>query len=161
MKVNSIALGKRIQNFIKKTDSKEFYAKLDRNLPILETFSAGLCYCGAIQLQNNLPKERKPSLMWQAILGCIAGMSVSKALDGFINKHKELLCKELEKKNIPKVNNVIKGTRVFVPLVTSALVTRYAIPVILVPISSWLSKHFKKEKVVNLNKGVDNKKYLA
>lgn len=142
-----VALNKSIQALIKRTDDKKFYSKLDRNLPQLETLFAGICYCTAIQLQSSIPKERKPSLMYQAVIGCLAGITVSKVIDRAINKHKERLVTELEKRNLPKMTNIIKGTRVLFPLLTAAMVTRFLIPTLSIPVSTLITRHTNKKKL--------------
>jgi len=151
--VKIIALNKSVQRFVKKTENKAFSLKIDRNLPLIESLFAGTVYCGAIYLQNNIPKERKPSLMFQTIIGTIAGISISKYLDNLINRHKENLCNELKTRKLPNIDNIIKGTRIMTPLIITTLVTRYAIPVATVPISSWLNK-VRKNKNENKRKNI-------
>ena len=143
MKINH---NKYIDNFIFKTKNKSFYDKFNRNIPIIETAFSGVCYCGAIALNNNLDKKRKPALYWQTILGCLFGMTASKAIDNSINGLRNKICENVSKVNIPKVNKVVSGLRIAIPLVTTATITRIAVPVALVPLSTKIEE-IRKGKI--------------
>ena len=146
MKIPKIGMSKIIQNFIKKTQDKKFYDKFNRNIPIIETGFAGMCYCGATYFNKRLDKKRKPAIMWQNIMGCLFGMTVSKVIDNSINKFKNSICDNLKNsKNIPDINNVTNGFRVALPLITTATITRFLIPVLLVPISTKIEEIRKYE----------------
>lgn len=139
-----IAINKYIQCFIKKTKDKEFYDSFNRNIPIIETAFSGVCYCGAIYTNNNLDKNRKPALYWQSILGCLFGMTISKGIDNSINSFKNNICENLKNKNnIKNVDKIITGFRIAIPLITVATITRFAVPTILVPISTKFEEHRK------------------
>ena len=139
-----IAINKYIQGFIKKTKDKKFYDSFNRNIPIIETAFSGICYCGAIYTNNNLEKDRKPALYWQAILGCLFGMTISKGIDNSINNFKNNICENLKNKNnIKNVDKIITGFRIAIPLITVATITRFAIPTILVPISTKIEERRK------------------
>lgn len=136
-----IASNKYIQNFIKKTSDKKFYDSFNRNIPIVETAICGLCYCGAIYSNKKLNKDRKPALYYQTVLGCLCGMSVSKYIDNKIIKFKENVCLELKNKNnIKNIEKVINGFRIAIPLLTVATITRFAIPTMIVPISTKIAE---------------------
>lgn len=137
MKIPKIGMSKVIQTFIKKTQDKKFYDKFNRNIPIIESAFAGVCYCGATYFNKRLDKKRKPAIMWQNILGCLFGMTISKVIDNSINGFKNSICDNLKNiRNIPDINKITNGFRIALPLITTATVTRFAIPVILVPLST-------------------------
>ena len=139
-----IATNKYIQSFINKTKDKKFYDSFNRNIPIIETAFSGVCYCGAIYINNNLDKDRKPSLYWQSILGCLFGMTISKWIDNSINSFKNNICENLKNKNnIKNVNKIITGFRIAIPLITVATITRFAVPTILVPLSTKFEEYRK------------------
>ena len=148
-----ISTNKHVQNFILKTKSKDFYDKFNRNIPIIETLASGICYVGAIRLNNKLDKKRKPALYWQTILGCMFGMTISKTIDKSINSFKDNICKHLsEKQHIKNINNIISGFRVAIPLITVATITRFAIPVLIAPLSTKIVDISNKIKSKNIDK---------
>lgn len=140
-----IATNKYVQNFINKTKNKKFYDSFNRNIPIIETAFSGICYCGAIYTNNNLDKNRKPALYWQTILGCMFGMTISKCIDNSINSFKNNICDSLKNKsNIKNIEKIITGFRIAIPLITVASITRFAIPTLLVPLSTKFEERRKK-----------------
>ncbi len=146
MKTPKIGMSKNIQNFIKKTGDKKFYDKFNRNIPIIESAFAGICYCGATYFNKRLDKKRKPAIMWQNILGCIFGMTVSKTIDNSINNLKNNICNNLKNsKNITDINKITNGFRIALPLITTATITRFLVPVILVPLSTKIEEFRKNE----------------
>lgn len=140
-----IAKNKYVQKFINKTKNKKFYDSFNRNIPIVETAFSGMCYCGAIYTNKKLDKNRKPALYWQTILGCLFGMTISKCIDNSINSFKNNICNSLKNKsNIKHVDKIINGFRIAIPLITVATITRFAIPTLLVPLSTKFEERRKK-----------------
>ena len=116
-------------------------------MPIIETGFAGLCYCTFTYFNKNLDEKRKPAIMWQNILGCVFGITISKKIDNSINGFRNNLCKEMTNlKQINKVDKVINGVKIAVPLITTATITRIAIPILLVPISTKIEQLRLKHK---------------
>ena len=139
--INKIARNKYVQNFINKTQKNpKFYKKINDKLPILETSVATLCYSACIYQNKSIEKERKPALHYQNWIGGAAGILLGSRINKFVNKHKDSLCKELQKRNIYKCNNVIKGVQVALPLVIFSALLRFIIPVISTPISTKLER---------------------
>lgn len=150
MKTPKIGMSKPIQNFIKKTQDKKFYDKFNRNIPIIESAFAGICYCSATYFNKKLDEKRKPAIMWQNILGCIFGMTVSKTIDNSVNNLKNSICYNLKNsKNISDINKITNGFRIGLPLITTGLITRFLVPVLLVPVSTKIEeirKNARKSK---------------
>lgn len=116
-------------------------------MPIIETGFAGICYCTFTYFNKNLDEKRKPAIMWQNILGCIFGITVSKHIDNSINGFRNNLCKNISNlKNINKVDKIINGVKIAVPLITTATITRVIIPILLVPISTKIEQLRIKHK---------------
>lgn len=63
-----------------------------------------------------------------------------------MTKYQEPLCLELEKRNIPKMNNLITGIKIAVPIVVFSSILRFIIPVLATPISSYIEKYRLKDK---------------
>lgn len=128
------------QKLIKKTKDPKFLEKFNRRLPLTESSFATLCYMGAIQVNDSIPKERKPSMQYQNAICGATGVLVSGKIDKLITGGKEKICKELNGKNIPKINNIVRGVRVLVPLVIVSFFLRFFMPTIAVPISTAINK---------------------
>lgn len=147
MKTPKIGMSKNIQNFIKNTGDKKFYDSFNRNIPIIESAFAGICYCGATYFNKRLDEKRKPAIMWQNILGCLFGMTVSKVIDNSINNFKNSICNNLKNyKNITDINKITNGFKIALPLITTATITRFLVPVLICPIST---------KIVELQKNAN------
>ena len=95
----------------------------------------------AIHNSKTIEKERKPSLHYQNLIGGTAGIVLGSAINNFINKHKELLCKELKEVDIPKVNNIIKGVQIAMPLIIFSALLRFIIPILATPISTYMERY--------------------
>lgn len=145
MIIQKIALSKTFQNLIKKTENKNFYKKLNNTLPLLESSFATACYAISIHTNKKIEKERKPAMQWQNGICGVFGLLASGFINKGINNYKEAIIKELSIKNIDKVNNVIKGVQIALPLAITSICMRYLVPVISVPISTYLTKNKKKD----------------
>ena len=143
--IERIATSQRMQRLISKTSNPKFYEKLNNNLPMLETTIATIAYSASIALNNKIEKERKPSMQYQNIICGTSGIILSSKVNKFINKHKVGICNELAKRNIDKVNNIIKGFQVALPLIIFSTILRFIIPVISVPISTKIEE-IRKDK---------------
>ena len=95
-------------------------------------------------MPKTIEKERKPSMQWQNGICGVIGISIGTKLNKIIEKHKQAICKELEHKNIVKVNNVTKGVQIAVPLIITSALMRYIVPVWATPLSTWLTRKGKR-----------------
>jgi len=144
--INKIALFKPIQNFIKKTKSPEFYKRLNNTLPLIESSFATICYSGAIWQNKTIEEDRKMPLQWQNLICGSTGILASKKINDIITIHQEKLIKELNNYNIPKINNIIKGIKILLPLVITSFMLRFLIPIISTPISTFIELKRNKGK---------------
>jgi len=143
--ISKIGTNKYVQRFINKTSNEKFYNKLDHNLPLIESLATTFCYVGVTQLDRRIDKDRKPAMIWQSLIGGLAGILASHKLDNFAKKHSEKLCIELEKLNLEKPRNTIKGVRVLIPVLITTVVMRYGVSVLSVPLATLITKFKKKD----------------
>lgn len=150
MNINKIASNKIIRKLIDKTQSSStFYRKLNNNLPIFETTVATGCYSGAIYLNKDIEKKRKPAMHYQNWICGASGIILGSSLNKIIDKYKIGICKHLENKtNIYKLHNVIKGVQVAIPLIIFSTFLRFIMPVISTPIST----NIERMRLRNKNK---------
>lgn len=144
--ISKITLSNKFQTFINKTKDKKFSEKINRNLPLYESAFATSCYLVANQTNSSIPKERKASLNYQTAIGGILGIAVSKSLDSWTNNHKNKICNELEKMNIPNSKKILTGARIAVPLIITTFTTRYLASYFSIPISTFLAHIQRKYK---------------
>ena len=145
--INKIAKNRLIQNIISKTvTNHNFKYFINSKLPVLETIVATTSYSVAIVQNKKIERERKPAMHWQNIISGVVGIFVSSKINKIIQKSQNRICKELENSNIYKVNNVINGVRVAVPLIIFSTLLRFIVPVLATPISTFLVKNNNKKK---------------
>lgn len=141
MIIDRVGKNKFIQKMIKKTEDKKIYNKLNHHLPLIESGCTTMAYVAVTQLNNKIPEDRKPALIWQSLIGGAVGIAVSKKLDDYVKGHAEKLCKELEKyDNMPKMKNTLSGIRILLPIAITTLVLRYGVSVLSVPLSSKITQ---------------------
>ena len=138
--ISRIGKSNIVQRFIKKTEDKKFYESLNHKLPLIESAFTTVSYVAVTQLSKKIPEDRKPALTWQALIGGAAGIAISKKLDDFTKKHNDKLCQELEKLNLPKAKNTIRGARILLPIAITTLILRYLVSVSSVPLSTFIAK---------------------
>ena len=85
--IERIGKSKLVQNIIKKTSDKKFMEKIDRTLPLWESGIATGWYCLASETDPGIPKERKPALLAQTLIGGLMGLTLSRSVDTFVNNH--------------------------------------------------------------------------
>jgi len=149
MIIDKIGRSKFIQRIIKKTEDKNIYEKLNHRLPLIEGGLTTLAYISVTQLNKKIPTERKPSMVWQSLIGGVAGILISKKLDDAAKKHTNRLCIEMDKLDLPKPKNTISGVRILAPILITTLILRYGVSVVSVGMSTKIvklqNKYNKKE----------------
>ena len=149
MKVNplkSFFESKTMQKFYKKACDPKHDAFFNNTLPTLESVSSTLCYIVSTEKQQDIPREQKNVLQWQNVLSGVAGVAIGSVLNrkvtGFANKLIPLINKE----HIEDVHKVIAGTKVVLPLITTALLMRLVLPVIVTQTSTMIEDHRRNKK---------------
>ena len=149
MKVNplkSFFESKTMQKFYKKACDPKHDAFFNNTLPTLESVASTLCYIVSTEKQDGIPREQKNVLQWQNVLSGVAGVAIGSVLNrkvtGFANKLIPLINKE----HIEDVHKVIAGTKVVLPLITTALLMRLVMPVVVAQASTMIEDHRRAKK---------------
>lgn len=148
MKVNPLKRffeSKPVQNFYKKACDSKHADFFNNTLPTLETLVSTGCYMYSTQKQKNIPSDQKKVLQWQNVFGGVAGMAVGS----FLNRKVSNLAKALEPKldkNIIDIHKVKAGLCVGLPLLATALVMRFAVPVVTAQASTMIEDHRRAKK---------------
>lgn len=149
MKVNplkSFFESKTMQKFYKKACDPKHDTFFNNTLPTLESVASTICYVVATEKTGDIPREQKNVLQWQNVLGGVAGVAIGSVLNrkvtGFANKLIPLINKE----HIEDVHKVITGTKVVLPLITTALLMRLVMPVIVAQASTMIEDHRRAKK---------------
>lgn len=137
--INKIALNNKFQTFISKTKDKKFLEKMNRNLPLTESLFATSLYIIANETNKSIPKERKVALNCQTAIGGILGLTLSKSVDSWANKHKNKICVELEKLNMKDSKKIVTGARIAVPLIITTFISRYLMSTLSTPLSTFIA----------------------
>ena len=137
---------KTIQSFYKKACDPKYDAFFNNALPTIETAVSTSFYCLATEKQDGIPRAQKNVLQWQNILSGVAGMAIGSVLNrkvtGFANK----LIPLIDKEHVEDVHKVIAGTKVVLPLITTALLMRLVLPVIVAQTSTIIEDHRRAKK---------------
>lgn len=152
MKVNPI--GGWLKRFFESKPVQKFYKKacdpknadfFNNTLPTLETLVSTGCYMYATSRRKEIPKEQRNVLQWQNVLGGVAGMAVGSLLNRKVSNLAKALEPKLDK-NIVDIHKVKAGLCVGLPLLATALVMRFAVPVVTAQASTMIEDYRRKKQ---------------
>ena len=149
MKVNPLKWffeTKPVQNFYKKACDPKNASFFNNTLPTLETLASTACYIVATEKQKDIPREQKNVLQYQNVLGCVGGMALGSYLNRKVSKFADALAPKLDK-NICDVHKVEAGLKVGLPILATALVMRFAVPIVTAQASTMIEDHRRKKKL--------------
>ena len=149
MKVNplkSFFESKTMQKFYKKACDPKHDAFFNNTLPTLESVSSTLCYIVSTEKQQDIPREQKNVLQWQNVLSGVAGVAIGSIANRKVTKFANKLVPLINKEHIEDVHKVIAGTKVVLPLITTALLMRLVLPVIVTQTSTMIEDHRRNKK---------------
>jgi hypothetical protein len=118
---------------------------LYESLPTLETVVATGCYVYATERQK-LSRREKNVLQWQNVLPALIGMAVGSYLNRKVFKFGEEIIKNLKPELIPDAHKIMGGIRVTLPLVTTAILMRWALPVATAFVSGEIEEYKSRRK---------------
>ena len=136
---------KAVQNFYKKACDPKNANFFNNTLPTLETLVSTGCYMVATDRQKNIPREQKRVLQWQNVLGGVAGMAVGSCLNRKVSKFASELAPKIDK-NICDVHKVEAGLKVGLPLLATALIMRFAVPIVTAFASTKIEDYRRSKK---------------
>ena len=123
---------------------------LYNSLPTVETGVALACYIYATERQK-LSRREKNVLQWQNIVPAVIGMAVGSYLNRKVFNFGEKIIKNLKPELIPDAHKIMGGLRVILPLVTTAILMRFGLPVLTAFASGEIEEYRANNKKKKLN----------
>lgn len=152
MKVNPLKWffeSKAVQKFYKKACDPKNAGFFNNTLPTLETLASTACYVVATERRKDIPREQKNVLQWQNVLSGVAGMAVGSYMNRKVSKFANDLAPKIDKK-ICDVHKVEAGLKVGLPLLATALIMRFVMPIITTQASTMI-EDYRRAKKAKLN----------
>lgn len=149
MKVNplkSFFESKTMQKFYKKACDPKHDAFFNNTLPTLESVASTICYVVATEKTGEIPREQKNVLQWQNVLSGVAGVAIGSMANRKVTKFANKLVPLIDKEHVEDVHKVIAGTKVVLPLITTALLMRLVMPVVVAQASTMIEDHRRAKK---------------
>lgn len=152
MKVNPLKWffeSKPVQKFYKKACDPKNAGFFNNTLPTLETLASTACYVVATERRKDIPREQKNVLQWQNVLSGVAGMAVGSYMNRKVSKFANELAPKIDKK-ICDVHKVEAGLKVGLPLLATALIMRFVMPIVTTQASTMI-EDYRRAKKAKLN----------
>lgn len=152
MKVNPLKWffeSKPVQKFYKKACDPKNAGFFNNTLPTLETLASTACYVVATERRKDIPREQKNVLQWQNVLSGVAGMAVGSYMNRKVSKFADKLAPKIDKK-ICDVHKVEAGLKVGLPLLATALIMRFVMPIVTTQASTMI-EDYRRAKKAKLN----------
>lgn len=126
--LSKIAKSKAGTKFYKWAASEKGQKWLYRELPTLETVAATSCYVYATEKQD-LTRREKNVLQWQNVIPAGVGIVVGSYLNKKVLNFGDEIIRHLDEKVVKDVHKIQGAIRVATPILTTALLMRFALPV--------------------------------
>ena len=152
MKVNPLKWffeSNAVQKFYKKACDPKNAGFFNNTLPTLETLASTACYVVATERRKDIPREQKNVLQWQNVLSGVAGMAVGSYMNRKVSKFADKLAPKIDK-NICDVHKVKGGLCVGLPLLATAVIMRFVMPIITTQASTMI-EDYRRAKKAKLN----------
>jgi hypothetical protein len=140
---------KPVQKFYKKACDPKNAGFFNNTLPTLETLASTACYVVATERRKDIPREQKNVLQWQNVLSGVAGMAVGSYMNRKVSKFANDLAPKIDKK-ICDVHKVEAGLKVGLPLLATALIMRFVMPIVTTQASTMI-EDYRRAKKAKLN----------
>ena len=153
MKVNplkSFFESKAVQKFYKKVCDPKKEAFFNNTLPTLESVASTMCYIWSTEKQKDIPREQKNILQWQNVLSGVAGVAVGSYLNRRVTKFADKLVPLINKEQIPDVHKVVTGTKIVLPLITTAILMRMVAPTVVAQVSTIIEDRRREKKKLDV-----------
>lgn len=149
MKVNPLKgffESKTMQKFYKNVCNPKHDAFFNNTLPTLESVASTICYVVSTSKQKDIPKAQKNVLQWQNVLSGVAGVAIGSVANRKVTQFADKLIPLIDKEHIEDVHKVITGIKVALPLITTALLMRLVMPVVVAQASTMIEDHRRAKK---------------
>lgn len=148
MKVSPIKAffeSKPVQKFYKKVCDPKNAGFYNNTLPTLESLASGAMYVYMTEKQKDIPREQKNVLQYQNVLGTIGGMALGSYLNRKVTKFADQLAPKIDK-DIVDVHKVKSGICVGLPILATAVVMRFLVPIATAQVSTMIEDYRRAKK---------------
>lgn len=151
--LENIAKSKTGQKFYKWACQPKSEYFLNNTLPQVETVLSTACYIWSTEKQKNIGREQKDLLQIQNVGSGLVGLAVSSYANRKVGKWGEEIIKDLDPKKLdPKaIRKITTGIRIGLPIMTTAVIMRCAIPTVLALISGKMMDKKREQQAKSLN----------
>ena len=136
---------KAVQNFYKKACDPKNAPFFNNTLPTIESLASGVMYVAMTEKQKDIPREQKNVLQYQNVLGTIGGMALGSFLNRKVTKFADKLAPKIDK-NIVDVHKVKSGICVGLPILATAVVMRFLVPIATAQASTMIEDYRREKK---------------
>ena len=148
MKVSPIKAffeSKSVQKFYKRVCNPKHDGFFNNTLPTLESLASGAMYVYMTEKQKDIPREQKNVLQYQNVLGTIGGMALGSYLNRKVTKFADQLAPKIDK-DIVDVHKVKSGICVGLPILATAVVMRFLVPIATAQVSTMIEDYRRAKK---------------
>ena len=135
-------------NLYKWASSEKGQKWLYESLPTLETVVATSCYVYSTEKQK-LSRREKNVLQWQNVLPALVGMAAGTYLNRKVFNFGEAIINNLKPELVTDAHKIMGGIRVATPIFTTALLMRFALPVLTAFVSGEIEEKKARSKKVD------------
>ena len=116
-------------------------------LPTLESVFATAMYVASTEKQKNLNRREKNVLQWQNVITGVLGVTIGTAINKSVYNFGEKIISHLDPNKVPDIHKVQGATRVLLPILGTAMLMRFVLPVLTAFVSGEIEEHKSKKKL--------------
>lgn len=144
--INAFAKSKTGTKLYKWAASPKGQKFLYNTMPTMETVVSTGLYIASTEHQKNLERREKNVLQWQNVLSGVLGVTLGSFLNKKVFNFGEKIIKHIDPQKVPDAHKIMGAVRVSLPLVTTAVLMRFALPTITAYISGVMEERRAKAK---------------
>lgn len=123
---------------------------LCNSLPTCETILSTAIYVASTEHQKNLERREKNVLQWQNVLSGVLGATIGTILNRKVFAFGDKIIANIDPKKVPDAHKIMGAVRVSLPLISTALLMRFALPVITAYVSGVIEEYRAKNKKLDV-----------
>ena len=123
---------------------------LCNSLPTCETILSTAIYVASTEHQKNLERREKNVLQWQNVLSGVLGATIGTVLNRKVFAFGDKIIANIDPKKVPDAHKIMGAVRVSLPLISTALLMRFALPVITAYVSGVIEEYRAKNKKLDI-----------
>ena len=123
---------------------------LCNSLPTCETILSTAIYVASTEHQKNLERREKNVLQWQNVLSGVLGATIGTILNRKVFAFGDKIITNIDPKKVPDAHKIMGAVRVSLPLISTALLMRFALPVITAYVSGVIEEYRAKNKKLDV-----------